>query len=47
MKTPQMNAAGYDETSVKRMEGFHRGKYFLAHGLADDNGIKSSHYLHF
>jgi hypothetical protein len=37
MKTPDMNHAGYVNSSVRNMEGFKTRPYLLIHGLSDDN----------
>ncbi|RKP14939.1 dipeptidyl peptidase IV N-terminal region-domain-containing protein, partial [Piptocephalis cylindrospora] len=37
MKTPKLNPKGYQESAVTKMAGFHKTKYLLVHGLADDN----------
>lgn len=39
MKTPETNAAGYEETAVRRVEGFKNiaGGATVMHGLGDDN----------
>ncbi|KAJ3121511.1 hypothetical protein HK098_003612 [Nowakowskiella sp. JEL0407] len=37
MKTPQINPLGYEESSVRKMDGFKQSKLLLIHGTADDN----------
>ncbi|GAA5856001.1 hypothetical protein JCM5353_008762 [Sporobolomyces roseus] len=37
MSTPQLNKAGYDNSSVTEMDGFRHAHYALAHGSGDDN----------
>lgn len=35
MKTPKLNPKGYQESAVLKMDGFHKTKFLLVHGLAD------------
>ncbi|KAI9203272.1 dipeptidyl peptidase IV N-terminal region-domain-containing protein [Polychytrium aggregatum] len=37
MKTPAMNGAGYEQSSVDSMEGFRNADYLIIHGSGDDN----------
>jgi dipeptidyl-peptidase-4 len=37
MRTPQVNASGYDDNSPVNMVQQMKGKYLLIHGTADDN----------
>ena len=37
MRTPQENAAGYDDNSPEKMAAKLKGKFLYIHGTADDN----------
>ncbi|GAA5838296.1 hypothetical protein JCM11251_003456 [Rhodosporidiobolus azoricus] len=37
MSTPQLNAAGYHNSSIHEMDGFKHATYAVAHGTGDDN----------
>lgn len=37
MKTPDMNADGYEKSAITQMDGFKTKPYLIIHGTADDN----------